>query len=165
MPLTKNIAVVNTSPIVYLSSINQLSLLKKLFNEIYIPDAVKQELLSGGRDSFGVKEIRTEKWLKTKKIKNKLAKEYLLTEIDNGEAEVIILTEELKAGTIIMDDKLGRRVAKLRDIKVVGTLRILVAAKEKGLITAVRPLIEKLKENGFWLSNNVYKAILREARE
>lgn len=165
MPLTKNIAVVNTSPIVYLSSINQLSLLKKLFNEIYIPDAVKQELLSGGRDSFGVKEIKTEKWLKTKKIKNKLAKEYLLTEIDDGEAEVIILTEELKTGTIIMDDKLGKRVAKLRGIKVVGTLRILVAAKEKGLITAVKPLIEKLKESGFWLSNNVYRAILREARE
>lgn len=165
MPLAKNIAVVNTSPIVYLSSINQLSLLKKLFNEIYIPEAVKQELLSGGRDSFGVKEIKTEKWLKTKKIKNKLAKEYLLTEIDDGEAEVIILTEELKTGTIIMDDKLGRRVAKLRGIKVVGTLRILVAAKKKGLITAVRPLIEKLKENGFWLSINVYKAILREAKE
>jgi predicted nucleic acid-binding protein len=163
--LTKNIAIVNTSPIVYLSSINQLSLIKKLFNEIYIPDAVKQEVLSGGRNSFGVKEIKTEKWLKTKKIKNKLAKEYLLTEIDDGEAEVIILTEELKAGAIIMDDKLGRRVAKLRGIKVVGTLRILVAAKEKGLITAVKPLIEKLKENGFWLSNNVYKAILREARE
>ena len=165
MPLTKNIAVVNTSPIIYLSSINQLSLFKKLFNEVYIPDAVKQEVLSGGRDSFGVKEIKTEKWLKTKKIRNKLAKEYLLTEIDDGEAEIIILAEELKAGTIIMDDKLGKRVAKLRDIKVVGTLRILVAAKKKGLITEVKPLIEKLKENGFWLSNNVYKAILREAKE
>lgn len=165
MPLTKNIAVVNTSPIIYLSSINQLSLFKKLFNEVYIPNAVKQEVLSGGRDSFGVKEIKTEKWLKTKKIRNKLAKEYLLTEIDDGEAEVIILAEELKAGTIIMDDKLGRKVAKLRGIKVVGTLRILVAAKKKGLITEVKPLIEKLKENGFWLSNNVYKAILREAKE
>ena len=69
MPLTKSIAVVNNSPIVYLSSINQLGLLKKLFKEVYIPNAVKQELLSGSKDSFGVKEIKTEKWIKPRKIK------------------------------------------------------------------------------------------------
>ena len=165
MSLTKSIAVVNTSPIVYLSSINQLGLLKKLFKEVYIPNAVKQELLSGSKDSFGVKEIKTEKWIKPRKIKNKLAKEYLLTDIDNGEAEVIILAEELKTDTLIMDDKLGRKIAKLRDIKVTGTLRILIAAKEKGLLVEVKPLIKRLKENGFWISDDVYEAILKEAKE
>jgi len=161
LPLAKNIVVVNTSPIIYLSAINQISLLKKLFSEIFIPDAVKREVMSGGKDSFGVKEIRTEKWIKTKKIRNKLAREYLLTEIDDGEAEVIILAEELKACFIIMDDKLGRRIAKLRGFNVVGTLRLLVAAKEKGLIDEVKPLIEKLKEVGFWISEEVYKEILK----
>ncbi len=165
MPLIKNIAVVNASPIIYLSSINQLSLLKKLFKEVYMPEAVKGEVMSGGEDDFGAKEIKTEKWIKTRKIKNKLAKEYLLTEIDGGEAEVIILAEELKAGAIIMDDKLGRRIAKLRGIKVTGTLRILVAAKGKGLITEIKPLIERLKGIGFWISDDVYEAILKEAKE
>lgn len=165
MPLIKNIAVVNTSPIIYLSSINQLSLLRKLFKEVYMPEAVKREVLSGGENDFGAKEIKTKKWIKTRKIKNKLAKEYLLTEIDDGEAEVIILAEELKAGAIIMDDKLGRRIAKLRGIKVTGTLRILVAAKGKGLITEIKPLIERIKGIGFWISDDVYKAILKEAKE
>ena len=121
--------------------------------------------MSGGKDSFGVKEIKTEKWIKTRKIKNKLAKEYLLTEIDDGEAEVIILAEELRTSIIIMDDKLGRRIAKLRGFKVVGTLRILAAAKGKGVITEVKPLIKKLKEVGFWINDDVYKAILIKSKE
>lgn len=165
MPLTEKVVVVNTSPIIYLSSINQISLLKKLFQKVFIPDAVKREVLSGGKDSFGVREIKGEKWIKTQTIKNELAKKYLLTDIDDGEAEVIILAEELEASTIIMDDRLGRKIAKLRGFNVIGTLRILVAAKEKGLITVIKPLIKKLKEVGFWISDDVYRAILKQAKE
>lgn len=149
MPLTEKVVVVNTSPIIYLSSINQISLLKKLFQKVFIPDAVKREVLSGGKDSFGVREIKGEKWIKTQTIKNELAKKYLLTDIDDGEAEVIILAEELKVSTIIMDDRLGRRIAKLRGFNVIGTLRILVAAKEKGLITEIKPLIKETQRGWF----------------
>lgn len=165
MPSTKKIVVVNTSPIIYLSAINQISILKKLFQKVFIPDAVKREVLSGGKDSFGVREIKSEKWIKTRTIKNKVAKKYLLTDIDDGEAEVIILAEELKASTIIMDDRLGKKIAKLRDFNVFGTLRILAVAKEKGLITEIKPLIKKLKEVGFWISDDVYRAILKQAKE
>lgn len=161
MPSAKKIAVVNTSPIIYLSAINQINLLKNLFSEIFIPEAVKREVMSGGKDSFGVKEIKTQKWIKTKKIRNKLAKEYLLTEIDDGEAEVIILAEELKTSFIIMDDKLARKIAKLRGFNVMGTLRLLIAAKENGLVNEVKPLIEKLQAVGFWINDDVYKAILK----
>ncbi len=165
MPLSEKIVVVNTSPIIYLSSINQISLLKKLFQKVFIPYAVNQEVMSGGKDVFGVREIKNKKWIKTKKIENKLAKRYLLTDIDDGEAEVIVLAEELKASTIIMDDRLGRKIAKLRGFNVIGTLRILITAKEKSLITEVKPLIKKLKEVGFWISNDVYKAILKQSKE
>lgn len=163
--MAKNIVVVNTSPIIYLSSINKINILNDLFQEVFIPDAVKREVLSGGKDSSGFKEIKSKEWIKTKKIKNKLAKEYLLTDLDDGEAEVIVLAEELKANPIIMDDKLGRRIAHLRGFTVVGTLRILVTAKEKGLIDKVEPLLEKLKEAGFWISEDLYKAIVKQAKE
>ncbi len=165
MPATKNIIVVNTSPIIYLSSINKSSILKKLFREVFIPEAVKQEVISGGKDDFGVKELKNAGWIKTKKIKNELAKKYLLTDIDNGEAEVIILAEELKAKTIVMDDRLGRKVARLRGFNVIGTLRLLVIAKEKGFITEVKPLLDRLKEAGFWIDKAVYKAVLIKSHE
>ena len=80
-----------------------------------------------------------------------------MTDIDRGEAEVIILAEELKANTVIMDDRLGRKIAHLRGFHVIGTLRSLVLTKDKGLIPGVKPLIEKLREVGFWISEDVYK--------
>ena len=106
MTSAKNIVVVNTSPIIYLSSINEIGLLKKLFNEVFIPDAVREEIVSGGKGNFGFREIQGENWIKVKKIENKLAKKYLLTDIDSGEAEVIVLAEELKANTVIIMDGL-----------------------------------------------------------
>lgn len=160
MTSVKNIAVANTSPIIYLSAINKTDLLKKLFGEIFIPDAVKREILSGGKDTFGFREIEGEQWIKTKKVENELAKKCLLTDIDDGEAEVIVLAEELKAKVIIMDDRLGRKVARLRGFQVIGTLRVLIAAKEKGIIAGVKPLVERLKEVGFWISEDVHKDIL-----
>lgn len=165
MTSAKNIVVVNTSPIIYLSSINEIGLLKKLFNEVFIPDAVREEIVSGGKDNFGFREIQGENWIKVKKIENKLAKKYLLTDIDSGEAEVIVLAEELKANAVIMDDRLGRKIAHLRGFHVIGTLRLLVLAKDKGLIAGVKPLIEKLKEVGFWISEDVYKDILLQTGE
>ncbi|MDN3513858.1 MAG: DUF3368 domain-containing protein [Candidatus Brocadia sp.] len=165
MTSTKNIVAVNTSPTIYLSSINEIGLLKKLFGEVFIPDAVKEEIVSGGKDNFGFQEIQGENWIKVKKIENKLAKKCLLTDIDSGEAEVIILAEELKANMVIMDDRLGRMIAHLRGFHVIGTLRLLVLAKNKGLIPVVKPLIEKLKEVGFWISEDVYKDILLQTGE
>lgn len=163
--MIKNTVVVNTSPIIYLSSINSISLLKKLFQEVFIPDAVKREIISGGKDNFGFQEIQNEKWIKTQNIKNELAKKYLLTDIDDGEAEVIVLAEELKSNIIIMDDKLGRKIARLRGFAVIGTLRLLVIAKDKEIITEVKPLLNRLREAGFWVSDNVYKDILKQSNE
>lgn len=165
MPPTKNIAVVNTSPIIYLSSINKISLLKELFQEVFIPEAVNREVIAGSEDNFGFEEILREKWIKTKKINNELAKKYLLTDIDDGEAEVIVLADELQANTIIMDDKLGRKIARLRGFNVIGTLRLLVIAKDKGMISDVKPLIERLREVGFWISEDVYNAIMIQSKE
>jgi len=162
---SKNIIVVNTSPIIYLSSINKINILKELFDEIFIPEAVKQEVLAGGKNQVGFREIRSKKWIKTKKIKNELAKKYLLTDIDDGEAEVIILAEELSAHTIVMDDRLGRKIARFRGFNVIGTLRLLVIAKEKGILTKVKPLMDKLKEAGFWISDDVYKTVLAQSKE
>ncbi len=161
----KHIVIVNTSPIIYLSSINKISILKDLFQEVIIPDAVKREVGSGGKDSFGFNEIKNEEWIKTQKIKNILAKACLLTDLDEGEAEVVVLAEELTASTIIMDDKLGRKIARLRGFNVIGTLRLLVLAKGKGLITEVEPLLKKLKEAGFWLNEDLYKDILKQSNE
>jgi len=163
--LIKNTVVLNTSPIIYLSSIGEINILEKLFGEVLIPEAVKREVISGGEGSFGFKEVNEEKWIKTRKIKSESAKTYLLTDLDDGEAEVIVLAEDEKADIIVMDDRLGRKVAKLRGYNVIGTLRLLLIAKEKGIIPEVKSRIEKLKAAGFWLSEDVIKAVLEQIGE
>lgn len=163
--MIKNIIVLNTSPIIYLSSIGEIGILKKLFGEVLIPEAVKREIISGGKGGLGFKEVNEGTWIKTKKIKNEAAKKYLLTDLDEGEAEVIVLAEEAKADIIIMDDRLGRKLAKVRGYSVIGTLRLLAIAKEKRIITEVKSRIEKLKDVGFWVSKDVFNAILKQAGE
>ncbi|MBI3604542.1 MAG: DUF3368 domain-containing protein [Nitrospirae bacterium] len=165
MPSSRPVVVVNTSPLIYLSSINKIHILKDLFHEIFIPDAVRKEVLSGGKGSFGFHELKNESWIKAKKIKNTLSKQWLLTDLDEGEAELMVLAEELKAQLIIMDDKLGRRIAHLKGFPVVGTLRVLVNAKEKGIIQEIKPLLNKLKEAGFWFSEDIYRTILKQSKE
>ena len=162
---SRPVVVVDTSPLIYLSSINKIHILKDLFHEIFIPDAVRKEMLSGGKGSFGFHEIKNEKWIKTKKIKNTVSKQWLLTDLDEGEAELMVLAEELNSHLIIMDDKLGRRIAHLKGFAVVGTLRVLVTAKERGIIQEIKPLLNKLREAGFWLGEDIYRTILKQSKE
>ena len=162
---SENIVVVDTSPIIYLSAIGKAHILKELFGEIVVPEAVRNELLSGGTGSFGFDEITGEEWIKTRRIENRLAQSYLTTDLDEGEAEAIILAEELKAGLLVMDDRLARKLATHRGLTVVGTLRLLVTAKHRNIIYEVKPLIEKLKVAGFWISDEVCVELLKQANE
>lgn len=88
-----------------------------------------------------------------------------MIDLDAGEAETIILAEETSADLIIMDDRLGRKIAKLREITVIGTLRFLLIAKKRGLISSVMNHIGKLKHAGFWVSDNVCDLIREAAGE
>ncbi len=165
MTSIKGTVVLNTSPIIYLSSIGEIGILRKLFREVLIPEAVKREIISGGKGVFGFKEVNEETWIKTKKIRNEAAKKYLLTDLDEGEAEVIVLAEEAKANLIIIDDRLGRKFAKIRGYHVIGTLRLLMIAKDKRIIPEVKQRIERLKASGFWISEDVFNTILKQTGE
>ncbi len=83
-----------------------------------------------------------------------------MTDLDEGEAEVIVLSEEVKANLIIMADRLGRKIARLKGLNVIGALRLLVIAKSKGIIPDVKSRINKLKESGFWIQDDVCNSIL-----
>lgn len=77
----------------------------------------------------------------------------LLADLDRGEAEVIALAQELYADLVIIDERLARRHAKRLGLKVTGTLGVLLRAKTLGLVPAVRPLIEQLRQSGIRLGD------------
>jgi uncharacterized protein len=88
----------------------------------------------------------------------------LRTEVHAGEAEAIALAMEYDL-LLLIDDMRGRRTATRRRVEVIGSAGILSVAKEVGLITAVRPVLDRLVDEGLWLSSSLYRQILVDAGE
>ena len=92
------IVVSNTTPLIGLAAIQRFDLLRQLFGELYIAQAVYDEAVVAGRELGGAKrEVSTVTWIKTVRVKERLAVEALLGELDRGEAETIVLARELEA--------------------------------------------------------------------
>jgi len=160
------IVVANTTPLIGLASIQRFNLLRKLFGELSIAQAVYDEAVVAGHESGGAKhEVSTATWIKTVSVKDRLAVEVLLDEMDLGEAETVVLARELGADWVLMDEKKGRRKLTELGLKKIGTLGILLKAKQAGLLSVIRPDIEQLHQRGFSISQDVIDSVLRQANE
>jgi predicted nucleic acid-binding protein len=109
--------------------------------------------------------VKQASWIHTVEIQDRLAVEVLADELDKGESQTVILAREMKASWVLMDERLARRKLEALDIPRIGTLGILLKAKELGLIAAVKPHLDKLRSRGFRLTRLVYKATLARAGE
>jgi predicted nucleic acid-binding protein len=134
----------DSSPIIGLSMINRLYLLRKLYNEIIIPTAVYQEITEAGDHAPGSREVKESNWIKVKPLVNTALASQLPKKLDRGESEAIALSLELFADLLVIDERRGRNVAKLMGLNIVGVGGILVKAKEAGLASEVKPLIDEL---------------------
>ncbi|MBI3914062.1 MAG: hypothetical protein HY327_07740, partial [Chloroflexi bacterium] len=95
------IVVANTTPLIGLASIQRFDLLRQLFSEIYIAQAVYDEAVVKGREEGGAKrEVSDATWIRSAKVIDRLAVEVLLDEMDLGEAETIVLARELNADSV-----------------------------------------------------------------
>ncbi len=160
------IVVSNTTPLIGLASIQRFDLLRQLFGEIHIPQAVHDEAVAAGREEGGAKrEVSEAEWIKIVPVKDRLAVDVLLDELDLGEAETIVLARELGADWVLMDERKGRRKLDQLGLKKVGTVGLLLRAKQAGFIAAVRSELERLQQQGFSLSQTVIDAVLRQADE
>jgi len=153
----------NTTPIISLLKIGQLNLLHKLYEEVYIPQEVFNEIEAGKNKDFYT-NLSIIEWLKIEKIKAPKALNYFL-DLDKGEAEAIILASELNADLIILDETLGRFHAKHAGLKITGTIGVLLKAKQKGFITNIKELLFELRAGGIWLSDKIIAEILKLANE
>jgi len=83
-----------------------------------------------------------------------------------GEAEAIALALELRADTLLMDERRGRIAAAAAGLKVIGLLGVLLEAKHQGAIPATKPVLDELiSKGGMWLSTELYQQALRQAGE
>ena len=152
----------NTTPIISLSSIGKIQILKDWFQEIIIPQAVYDEIKA--KQGYGYDEVDLS-FITVQTIRDTEQEKLLLEQLDAGEVQTIVLSKEINADNTIIDENTGYTIAKKSGLNVIRTLSILLKAKEVGIITEVKPLLDKMISKGRWYSNHVYYSFLRKVNE
>lgn len=156
----------NTSPITNLAGIEQLDLLQQLYGTITIHRAVYNEMAGIGKTVPGAIEVQILPWIETQSVTDLNQVASLRTILAQGEAEAIVLALKLNAEFLIIDESPGRAIARQYGINIIGVLGVLLEAKRRGLIVAVKPLMDQLiNQVEFWVSRQVYETVLQAADE
>lgn len=145
----------------YLSRVGALELLATAFGEVVVPAAVWAEVVDARPDAPGVSALRAAVWIRIDG--RELAPSDL--GLDRGETAAILLAELLHADLLLIDERAGRLVAEGRGLIVRGTLGVLVQARERGALPALRPVLDALVAQGFRISPALLGEALRRVGE
>ncbi len=145
-----NIVITDTSCLILFQKIGQLDLLQKIYESIITTPEVAEEYSE-----------KLPAWIKIESVKDKKYQEFLETQVDLGEASAIALAMEQDNPLLLLDDLKARKLAVKLNLKFTGVLGVIHKAKQLGLINAIRPLIEKLLQTDFRISENVINELFR----
>ena len=151
----------NTGPLIALAQIGPFDLLRRLFGRIIVPPAVRAEV----QDDGSVAALTAADWISVQPPHDTLAVQLLREELDAGESAAIILAKELGADLVLMDERAATRKARTLDLRIIGTLGVLLLGKRTAHLSTVKPLLDSLRENSFRMSDSVYDQVLRDAGE
>lgn len=160
----RKIVIADAGPLIAFARVQQLGLLPQIFVRVLVTDEVIAECTV--RPDFAESQAIQEAF------KNKLlhrctapASQFeLALHVDAGEASAIAAAIELGCG-VLMDDKAGRRMAKNFGVSAIGTVGVLVLAKQKKLIPAVKPILEQLTLTAYFLGDDLISNALLAAGE
>lgn len=156
----------NASPLINLAWIGKLNLIRQLYGQITIPQAVWDEIVVKGEGQPGAEEIRFSDWIQVQPAKNRALIRSFQQDLDSGEAEAIVLALEIEANLLLMDERIGRETATYFGLQVIGLIGVLIESKNHGYIDAVKPVLIHLRTRaGFYIKPALYQRILREQNE
>jgi uncharacterized protein len=158
------IFVADSGPIISYARADRLELLRRVVDEVWIPEAVYHELVTKAVGRPGAEETSRGAWIKRQLITDHAAARILPSNLGEGEREAIILAQELGA-VLIVDDPDARDMAGRLRIPFIGSLGILREAKLRGMIPVVRPELDALREHQFRLSDALYQTFLQQIGE
>jgi hypothetical protein len=155
----------NTGPLIALAKIDQLELLPLMFETVAIPPAVQRELLAKSGIETRRLDVALAKYIQiVDKPELSSAVQIVTDHLGAGEQQAIALAHANNA-LLIIDERLGRQAARQLDLKMTGSAGLLIEAKKRGLVSAVRPLLEALRRQGYWLSDELIAIASRKAGE
>ena len=154
------IAVSNTTPLRYLIAIKIESLLGQLFEKVFIPTAVYEELT----DEKTPEPVRhwmssLPAWMEVRNGSDAPVSKFSVT-LHRGEREAIALAESLRSDVLLMDEQTGRAVALSRNLPVSGTLGVLERLDKLGLLNDFPCVLQDLRRSGFSVSDSLQQLLL-----
>jgi predicted nucleic acid-binding protein len=155
--------VLNNTPLVALWAIGRLDLLRDLFGEILVPQAVESEFLAIDR-SLRERSLAEAAWVRSVPLAHP-RRALVYSGLDLGEAEVLALAEERDARLVVLDERKARRYAERLGLPITGTLGVFLLAKEAGLIDSVALSIDRLLEAGLYLRPDLVRRVLEISGE
>ena len=161
---TKPIIIADSGPLIALSIIGKLELLRQIYQQVWIPPAVWDEVVCKGKGLPGAEAVKYLSWLEIHAPDESMSR-VLSILVDRGEAEAIALAQGIPNSTVLLDDAKARRVAEHFGISRIGTLGILRQAKKVGMIELLSPLVEQLQQNGIYMQQSLVNAVLRDVGE
>lgn len=151
-----------TTPLITLAGVGLLWVLPSLYGQVWIPDAVYDEYQAGLARDPSRASLDQLSWIS---IHSAPLDPAVFRLLDRGEAAAIALTRANRARLVLLDERRGRREAARLGLPIAGSLAVLVAAKERGLVSFVRPLIDEIVAEGRWISAELRRPILDLAGE
>lgn len=163
------IVVADAGPLIALARIERLSLLAALYGSVVVPETVLTELrVESDRPGARVlSQALAEGVIQARALPKYREAEMarLCLVLDAGESAAILLAQELPCRFLLIDERRGRVIARRWEISVVGLAGVLVAAKRRGLLESVRPVLMELSREGYRLSDALVSGVLRLAGE
>ncbi len=153
--------VIDTGAIISLAVIRKLDLLTQLFDKVTIPNAVWEELI----DCNIFEDFSPINSFFKSKVRNVESFNSFSLIMGYGESECVLLYQELGADFLVIDDRKARLIAEESDVNCIGTLGILIKAKEKGLFKSLKPIFETLLKKKRYYTKRVLNTILIKSGE
>ncbi len=154
----------DTSPIQYLHQVGRLNLLPALYPRIIIPEAVAAELAAGSKLGVSLPDLETTDWILIQPAPHRVVLP-LVVDLGRGESEVLAMAADRPESLALLDDGLARHFARRLEIRITGTLGILLKGKQSGHLQAVTPVVRRLEDLGFHLDRSTRAAVFELAGE
>lgn len=156
------ILVADASALIALAACNSLPLLDAIFGIVWVPEAVYREVATAEKPQAERLRLYLQDKVRPVNMQNYV---YLDAFADAGETAAMLLYKELAADFLLIDDKRGRKVATINNIKTIGSLGVLLQAKRVGLITQIAPLLSQIAASPVFMSLSLIETVLDLAGE
>ena len=159
-----NKLIADSSPLIVLIKSSLEYILPELFEEVFVPEQVWEEILAGKPNDAARRKFPLLFWAKRTMVENsnEIIGSYNL---GRGETAVLNLALTIPESRVLLDDFAARKSAKTLNIPFLGTGGLLLFAKRNDVITSVTEALEKVQDSGLWLSAEIIELIKEKAGE